>query len=181
MERWDFANPERSILPNLMRAAAPRPSRDACPTLLRPRQCNAGEPTREGRTVKNFASPSFFRTFDLLMSITNPGSKLTHWTHDGVEWVRERTSIAGRTHSFVIEVITLTRAGRRGWCLMVTKEHWWAGEATEAIRSGRWARPLAGRRKDIIEWFHKHELEIDRGLQPASRRAASPRTLVPSS
>jgi hypothetical protein len=122
--------------------------------------------------VKHLASPSFYRTFDLLLSLSNPGAKLTCWTHDGVEWVRERTSIAGRSHGFVIEVVTLTKAGRRGWSLLVAKEHWWAGESTEAIRSGRWTRALGGRRKDILEWFRKHELEIDRGLPPSTRRAA---------
>jgi hypothetical protein len=128
--------------------------------------------------MKNFASPSFFRTFDLLLGATNPGSKLTHWTYDGVEWARDRYSTTGRTHGFVIEIMTLTRAGRHGWCLMVTKEHWWAGEATEAIRSGRWARPVSGRRKDIIEWFRKQELEIDRALPPASRGSATARTIA---
>jgi hypothetical protein len=128
--------------------------------------------------VKNLASPSFFRTFDLLMGIGNPGSKLTSWNHDGVEWVRERTSVTGRSHGFVIEVITLTKAGRNAWCLMVTKEHWWIGEATEAIRSGRWARAITGRRKDILEWFRKHEVEIDRGLSTSSRRAGTSRTFA---
>jgi hypothetical protein len=123
--------------------------------------------------MKNFASPSFFRTFDLLMGATNPGLKLTEWTYDGVEWVRDRYSVTGRTYGFVIEIISLTRPGRRGWCLMVTKEHWWAGAGIEPIKSGRWARPVSGRGKDIIEWFRKQESELDRGAQPVRSSLAS--------
>lgn len=123
--------------------------------------------------MKNFASPSFFRTFDLLMGATNPGAKLTQWLFDGVEWVRDRYSVTGQTHGFVIEIVTLTRPGRRGWSLMVTKEHWWAGGGSEAIKSLRWARPVSGRRKDIIEWFRRQEAELDRGIRPVRRGSTS--------
>lgn len=124
--------------------------------------------------MKNFASPSFFRTFELLMGVTNPGVKLTQWLFGGVEWVRDRYSVTGQTHGFVIEIVTLTRPGRRGWSLMVTKEHWWAGAGSEAIKTLRWARPASGRRKDIIEWFRKQEAEFDRGIQPVRRSGVSP-------
>jgi hypothetical protein len=107
--------------------------------------------------LKNLASPSFFRTFDLLLGATNPGSKRAHWDYDGVEWVRDRYSVTGRNHGFVVEIFSLTRAGRRGWCLMVVKEHWWAGARSEAIKSVHWTRPVGGQRKDIIEWFRRHE------------------------
>jgi hypothetical protein len=128
--------------------------------------------------MKTFASQSFFRTFDLLLDLTHSGVKHSNWTYDGVEWVRERTSIAGRTHGFVIDVITLTQAGRNGWCLMVTKEHWWAGDSSEAIRSGRWARPIGGRGKDIMDWFRKHEKRIDSDLQPGRGRPVISRTIA---
>jgi len=111
--------------------------------------------------VRNLATPSFFRTFDLLLVASNPGLKLTKWSYDGVDWVRGRYSVTGRNHGFVIEINTLTRPGRRGWCLLVTKEHWWAGMRTEAIKSTQWARPVSGRSKDILEWFRKHEKAID--------------------
>jgi hypothetical protein len=163
MERWDIANPERLFLSNRLRAALAASSS----------RCQGRGPATGGRAVKHLASPSFYRTFDLLLGLTNPGAKLSCWTHDGVEWVRERTSITGRSHGFVIEVVSLTKAGRHGWCLLVTKEHWWAGESTEAIHSGRWSRAVSGRRKDILEWFRKHESEIDRGLQVAPRRSAA--------
>jgi hypothetical protein len=62
--------------------------------------------------------------FDLLLSITNPGFKLARWTYDGVEFERERHSFTSPRHGLTIEIITLTRSGRRGWSLMVTKEYW---------------------------------------------------------
>ena len=124
--------------------------------------------------MKNLASPSFFRTFDLLMGVTNPGSKLTQWSLDSVEWVRDRYSVAGRAHGFVVEIVTLTRPGRRGWSLMVTKEHWWAGVGGEAIKSLRWARPVSGRRTDIIDWFRKQEAALDREFRAIRNGDVSP-------
>ena len=113
-------------------------------------------------TVKNLATPSFFRTFELLLSASNPGLKLAQWSHDGVDWTRDRYSVGGPKHGFAIEIVTLTRPGRRGWSLLVVKEHWWAGARTEAIKSLRWSRPVSGQRKDILEWFRKQEKVIDR-------------------
>ncbi|MEJ2434353.1 MAG: hypothetical protein P8Y53_14770, partial [Pseudolabrys sp.] len=69
--------------------------------------------------MKTLASPSFFRTFDLLLDAGNPGAKLTHWNYDGVEWVRDRYSVTGPSHGFIIDIISLTQPGRRGWSLMV--------------------------------------------------------------
>ena len=115
--------------------------------------------------MKNLASPSFFRTFDLLLGAGNPGATLSHWNYDGVEWERDRYSVTGRNHGFVIEIISLTRPGRRGWSLMVAKEHWWAGQRSEPVKSVHWARPVGGHRKDIIEWFRKHEAALDRDSQ----------------
>lgn len=113
--------------------------------------------------MKNLATPSFFRTFDLLLGASNPGLKLTQWSYDGVDWVRDRYSVTGRNHGFIIEINTLTRPGRRGWCLLVTKEHWWAGTRAESVKSTQWSRPVSGQRKDILEWFRKHEKTIERG------------------
>jgi len=118
--------------------------------------------------MKNFASPSFFRLFDMMLGNSNPGLKLAQWTLDEVDWVRDRYSVTGPAHGLVIEIFTLTRKGRRGWSLMVVKEHWWAGSETEAIKSTRWARPICARRSDIIEWLRQHELDLDRSARPLS-------------
>jgi len=56
--------------------------------------------------MKNFASPSFYRTFDLLLGTINPSAKVAYWTYGDVEWVRDRYSITGRTHGIIIEIFT---------------------------------------------------------------------------
>jgi hypothetical protein len=112
--------------------------------------------------MKSFARPSFFRLFDLLLATSNPGLKLSRWTYDGVEFERERHSAMGPRHGLAIEIFTLTRAGRRGWTLMVTKEYWWAGEESKALKNLRWARPTSGHRADIFSWLRTQEAALDR-------------------
>jgi hypothetical protein len=123
--------------------------------------------------MKSLQRPSFFRMFDLLLSTTNPGFKLTRWTHDGVEFERERHSFTSPRHGLTIEIITLTRSGRRGWSLMVTKEYWWAGAESKAFKNLRWARPLGGLRSDLFAWLRAQEAALERASisAQASRRA----------
>jgi len=131
--------------------------------------------------MKSFARPSFFRLFDLLLSKTNPGLKLSRWTFDGVEFERERHSFMGPKHGVTIEIFTLTRGGRRGWTLMVTKEYWWVGEESKALKNLRWARPTAGQRGDVIAWLREQESAIERASQPSQRVTASPNATGPAS
>jgi hypothetical protein len=112
--------------------------------------------------MKSFARPSFFRLFDLLLSTTNPGLKLQRWTFGGVEFERERHSFTGPKHGLTIEIYTLTRPGRRGWSLMVTKEYWWAGEDSKALKNLRWAKPLSGQRADLLAWLRAQEAALER-------------------
>jgi hypothetical protein len=128
--------------------------------------------------MKSFASPSFFRLFDLLLSATNPGLKLTCWAYDGVAFERERHSFTGPKHAVTIEIFTLTRAGRRGWSLMVTKEYWWAGAESRAFKNLRWARPLSGQRGDLLNWLRTQEAALERS---SSLRRASARIVNPDS
>jgi hypothetical protein len=124
-------------------------------------------------SMKNLARPSFFRMFDLLLSTTNPGFKLSRWIHDGVEFERERHSFTSPRHGLTIEIFTLTRSGRRGWSLMVTKEYWWAGTESKALKNLRWARPLGGQRTDLFAWLRAQEAALERASisERASRRA----------
>jgi hypothetical protein len=123
--------------------------------------------------MKNLTSPSFMRTFDLIIGLGNPGLKATHWNHDGVGWSRHRYSVSSEGHGFVIEIVMASRPGRGGWSLMMTREHWWVGDETKAVKSVRWARPVHGRRNDIIDWFRQHELAIDRSSRSPTREAAA--------
>jgi hypothetical protein len=112
--------------------------------------------------VKSLARPSFFRMFDLLLSTSNPGLRLTRWNYDGVEFERERHSFTGPRHGLTIEIVTLTRAGRRGWSLMVTKEYWWVGPDSKAFKNLRWARPLSGQRSELMGWLRAQEAALER-------------------
>jgi hypothetical protein len=111
--------------------------------------------------MKSLARPSFFRMFDLLVSTLNPGLKQTRWTHDGVDFERERHTFTGPRHSLTIDIFTLTRGGRRGWSLMVAKEYWWAGAEGRAFKNSRWARPLSGQRADLFAWLRKQQAALD--------------------
>jgi hypothetical protein len=112
--------------------------------------------------MKSFAHPSFFRLFYLLLSTTNPGLKLSHWTYDGIEFERERHSVMGPKHGLAIEIFTLSRPGRRGWSLLVAKEYWWAGEERKALKNLRWARPTGGQRSEILSWLGDQEAKVGR-------------------
>jgi hypothetical protein len=102
--------------------------------------------------------------FDLLVSSTNPGMKRSRWTHDGVDFERERHSFTSPRHGIVIEIFTLTRSGRHGWSLMVTKEYWWAGPEAKPFKNLRWARPLDGERSDLFAWLRAQEAALERSL-----------------
>lgn len=121
-----------------------------------------GGPKSGHRAVRSLARPSFFRMFDLLIASTNPGMKRSRWTHDGVEFERERHSFSSSRHGIVIEIFTLTRSGRRGWSLMVTKEYWWAGPEATPFKNLRWARPLGGQRSDLFDWLRVQETALER-------------------
>lgn len=110
--------------------------------------------------MKSLARPSFFRLFDLLVGASSPGHGRTRWSHDGVEFMRERHSFSGPHHGLSIEIFTLTRSGRRGWSIMVTKEYWWAGAEDKPFKNSRWARPISGQRGDILAWMRTQEANI---------------------
>jgi|SRR5580704_1495680 hypothetical protein len=122
--------------------------------------------------MKSLAHPSFFRVFDLLVGATNPGLKLSSWTRDDIAWERERHSFTGPTHGQAIEVFTATRSGRHGWSLMIVKEYWWVGKESKAVKAVRWAKPIDGRRSDIMDWFRDQEASLDSKL---AARTATPR------
>jgi hypothetical protein len=123
--------------------------------------------------MKTFASPSFFHTFDLLLSTTNPGREASRWVFDGVEWERERHSFTGPSYSVAVEVFTLRHPGRDGWMLMVIKEFWWAGTRRNALKSIRWARPLSGRASSAIAWFRRQQIRLEGEPEATGRLTTS--------
>jgi hypothetical protein len=123
--------------------------------------------------MKSFAQPSFFLLFDTLVSVTNPGLKRSDWKHDGVDFQRERHSFTGPRHGLAVEIFTLTRRAGRGWSLMIIKEYWWAGQENKALKNLRWARPVAGKRQDILAWLQAQDANISRSSPVGRRNAAS--------
>ncbi len=118
--------------------------------------------------MKSLARPSFFRMFDLLLSTTNSGLRQARWTVDGVQFEHERYSFAGPRHSLTISIFTLTREGRRGWSLMVTKEIWWFGHDSKPFKDLRWARHLGGQRGDLMAWLRAQEARLEGSLSLAN-------------
>jgi hypothetical protein len=119
--------------------------------------------------MKNFTHPSLFRVVDLLVSLTNPGLRRSAWTHDGVDFCRERHTFNGPSHGLAIDIFRLAHSGRRGWSLMVVKEYWWSGEESNPLKSIRWARPIGGQRNDILAWLREQEPKLE-----AASRATRP-------
>jgi hypothetical protein len=101
----------------------------------------------------------FFNLFALLASTSNP-ARADRWQIDEVSWTRERTSHRAPRHSFQIEVHLLNRKGRYPWTLMVARETWWEGGASQPFRDGRWVHILEGTRPDIIKWFSAREAAL---------------------
>lgn len=114
--------------------------------------------------MKSLTRPSFFRMFDLLLAQSNPGLKRTAWAHEGVDFERERFSFSGRLHGFVVEIVSLSRAGPRGWSLMVVKEYWWIGPESAPFKTLRWARSVSGRREDMFSWLRVQEAALEQAL-----------------
>jgi hypothetical protein len=119
--------------------------------------------------MKSLARPSFFRMFDLLLSTTNTGLRQSRWTVDGVQFEHERHSFTGPRHSLTISIFTLTRPGRRGWSLMVTKEIWWVGPDSKPFKDLRWARHLSGERSDMMAWLRTQEVRLEQSLSPTHK------------
>jgi hypothetical protein len=47
--------------------------------------------------------------------------------------------------------------------LLVVKEHWWAIPGNASLRSMQWAKPLAGKRTQMLDRLHVKERRISAG------------------
>jgi hypothetical protein len=114
--------------------------------------------------MRSFASPSFFRVFDMLVNSSNHNLTLSQWSIDGVDCERDRHSFTSPKYGLTVEVFTLTKPGKRGWSLIVVKEYWWAGKEKDVMRMPHWAKLNSGDRSDVLGWFRAQELAFEKSL-----------------
>lgn len=111
--------------------------------------------------MKALTDASFFRAFDRLVAVGNPGLKLNQWTLADTQWQRERHSFSGQGHSFAVEVFTIRKATRAAWTLLLVKEHWWTAAHGDVLKNVQWARPISGRGAEMLAWFRERERSLD--------------------
>lgn len=113
-----------------------------------------------GGVLKTLADPSFFRLFHALLDEPRIDPGQTRWKHCGLEWTHMRQSFAGPDYSFALHQYLMAKTSPRGWLLLVVKEHWWATADNANLRSVQWAKPLAGKRTQIMEWLRAEDRRI---------------------
>jgi hypothetical protein len=59
---------------------------------------------------------------------------------------------------------------------MIVKEYWWVGKESRAVKAQRWAKPMDGKRTEILNWFRAKETELDRRLKVGNASPATPWT-----
>lgn len=113
--------------------------------------------------MRNIGDPAFFRTFDMLISAANPvGSrKKAAWEHDGTRWTFDRHSYQGGSHAFSTSVHIIEGPTRALWRLLVVREYWWGADDTKAVREVRWAKLLAGDRRQALAWFKRQDQSLN--------------------
>lgn len=107
--------------------------------------------------MKSLGDPAFFRIFDSLVARANPqaGQRRPHWSIGDTDWRWERHAFSGDAHSFMLDSWTITRAGSRGWSLLVAKEIWWTADPRKPLRDLRWAKLARGSRADAVNWLRQ--------------------------
>ncbi|MBI1216530.1 MAG: hypothetical protein GC185_12025 [Alphaproteobacteria bacterium] len=114
--------------------------------------------------MKSFASASFYRGLDQLVSASNPGLKKDRWSHAGVEFTRIRHSFSAPGHSFTVETLTVGKGtGKTGWRLLVVKEYWRGLDTAKTIHTSRWATVTEGSRAQALSWVREACKGLERG------------------
>lgn len=116
----------------------------------------------EWPAVRTLSDSSFFRVFNLLVATGNPGQRRQSWTVDGVRFERERHTFAGKTHSFAIDVFSVSQTGRCRWSLTVAKEIWWTANHEHMIKMQNWSKLTDGSRRDVLAWLRAQERAMER-------------------
>jgi hypothetical protein len=112
--------------------------------------------------MKNFASASFFRTFDHHVRPSDRFREGSSWTLDGASWSHTRHFFRDVHVAHSTDVFIGGEAGKRPWALMIALESWWIGNKPDPVRTNRWAHFVSGDRMAAIAWFKKQEVQADR-------------------
>lgn len=104
--------------------------------------------------MKNLSDASFFNLFDRLVARGRAPAAAGRWRFGGAAWECARHSFTGAAHGFVAEVTTVEG---EGWLLLVTKEYWWAGGKTDALKNQRWAKVAKGKQDAVLAWLRRQE------------------------
>jgi hypothetical protein len=108
-----------------------------------------------------------FRFFDLLLGTTNPGLKRSRWTFEGVGFTTERHNFTGSAYGFTFEIFRMEPGPSRlepYGCQGIVVD--WRRKTAKTHR----ARPLAGKRSDIMGWLQAQEAELERSINLKSDR-----------
>jgi hypothetical protein len=110
--------------------------------------------------MKSFADRNFFLLFEEIVRRDHQSRACDTWSAAGVDWRHGRHSFESDRFGFANETYEATRAGKKGWVLLVVKEHWWAGKRGDPVKTVQWAKPLAGSRAAIFAWLKERQREF---------------------
>lgn len=110
--------------------------------------------------MKSLADNAFFLVFEEVIRRDNQNRANDCWSAAGVSWRHAKHSFENEKYGFAVETYEAARPGKNGWTLLVVKEHWWAGKHGDVLKSTQWAKPLAGERRAIFEWFKQRQKEF---------------------
>ena len=110
--------------------------------------------------MKTLADNSFFLVFEEVIRRDNQNRASDCWSAAGVTWRHSKHSFESEKYGFAMDAYEAIRPGKTGWTLLVVKEHWWAGKHGDVLRSTQWAKPLAGNRRAIFDWFKLRQKEF---------------------
>jgi len=112
--------------------------------------------------MKSLTDTSFFLLFEQIIRADNPGLKLDCWSKHGINWERTKHSYTGTAYGFTLDSFVAVKTGRNAWSLLIMKEHWWAGQHGDIVKSQQWAKPLNGNRQHILAWFSERKRAQER-------------------
>jgi hypothetical protein len=111
--------------------------------------------------LKSFADNSFLLLFEEILRRDKPKDNPDTWSANGVDWRHARHAYESNGYGFTVQTYEVINPAKRGWYLLVVKDHWWAGRNGDVIRTGHWAKVLRGERAAVMAWLKSQQREIE--------------------